>query len=239
MCWYWASHTNAATVARTPQRLQIGSVAGVELSAEAVRVLGCLVEKELSTPAYYPMTRNSLVLACNQSTNRDPVVAYDDGVVREALGELRGLGLSRVLLPGGGNRSEKFRHNLDEALGLGPGERAVLGVLALRGPQTEAEIRARAERLGPDRDDVEFGLRRLQERDEPLVTRLERQPGQKETRFAHLLSGEPVLVAPAGGGAGVVVTDGRARSDRIDELEARVGELEAQVAELRTQLGLT
>lgn len=181
----------------------------MELSAAAVRVLGCLVE---------------------------PIVTYDDGVVREALGELRSAGLVRVQLPGGGNRSEKFRHALEETMGLGPGERAVLGVLALRGPQTEAEIRARAERLGPSREDVEFGLRRLQERDEPLLTRLERQPGQKESRMAHLLSGEPVLVTGTVGG--VVVTDGPARSDRLAELEDRVANLEGQVAELRQALGL-
>ncbi len=161
----------------------------VELSAEEARVIGALAEKQLTTPQYYPLTLNALVNACNQSNNRDPVVAYPPATVEETLTDLRGRGLARVLHAGGGNRTAKYRHVLDEVLGLDRRELALLTVLLLRGPQTLAELRTRTQRMA-DFDDaasLEHDLSRLARREEPLVVRLERQPGHKEPRYATTL----------------------------------------------------
>src|SRR3954471_18774748 len=155
-----------------------------ELTPEEVRVLGCLMEKEAATPEYYPLTLNALVTACNQSSNRDPVVAYDPSVVTEALDDLRGRKLVRIVHSQSG-RAPKYRHVLDESLGLDHGERAVIAVLLLRGPQTVGELRTRTERLHAfeSTGDVEVVLDRLARHDpQPLVMLLERQPGQKEPR---------------------------------------------------------
>src|SRR5262249_7182228 len=161
----------------------------MNLSAPEVRVLGCLLEKQRTTPDAYPLTLNALRSACNQSTNRDPVVDYDEGVIRDALARLGHRRWTR-LASYHGSRASKYRHLLDEALGLRPDEQAVLAVLALRGPQTPGELRQRTERLHHFDDDAQLdgAIERLANRD--LVARLDRRPGQKESRFAHLLGGD-------------------------------------------------
>ncbi len=160
-----------------------------QFGAEQARVVGSLAEKQLTTPQYYPLTLNALVNACNQSNNRDPVVSYSPETVEQALADLRSRGVARVLHAGGGNRTAKYRHVLDEVLGLDRRELALVTVLLLRGPQTVAELRTRTRRMA-DFDDVaavEHDLSRLAGRDEPLVVRLERQPGHKEARYATTL----------------------------------------------------
>jgi len=154
-----------------------------------IRVLGCLLEKQQTTPDAYPLTLNSLRLACNQSTNRDPVADYDEATVREAAQRLGKRGWSR-LTSYHGSRSAKYRHLLDDALALAPDERALLCVLMLRGPQTSGELKQRSERLHafPDLASVEDALERLTARE--LGRWLDRRPGQKEARYGHLLEGD-------------------------------------------------
>ena len=160
----------------------------MELNPVEIRVLGCLVEKQRTTPDQYPLTLNSLRLACNQSTNRDPVVDYDEHTVREAAQRLGRERLAR-LASGAGSRAAKYRHLLDETLGLARDELAVLSVLMLRGAQTPGELKQRTERMQhfDSLAAVEETLIRLMERG--YAARLERRPGQKEERFAHLLGG--------------------------------------------------
>ena len=178
----------------------------MELTPEQGRVLGALVEKELTTPQGYPLTDNALVAACNQTTSRDPVVAYDVATVRVAVRSLREQGLLRTVHRTG-ERSDKHRHELPAALDLSREQVAVLAVLLLRGPQTAAEVRARTERMHAfgSLEEVERVLGELSVRSEPLATRLERQPGRKEARWAQLLA--------AGGTAGHVVTGPAAGAD--------------------------
>ncbi len=164
----------------------------MDLDPEEVRVVGCLVEKELATPQSYPLSLNSLQLACNQSTNRDPVVRYDEHVVEEALGRLRQRGLTRVV-HSRSNRVPKYRHVLDEVWGLDRPQLAVLAVLALRGPQTLGELKQRTERMSPFHDlgEVEAVLAQLAAHEpEPLAVRLERRPGQKDARYTSLIGAE-------------------------------------------------
>ena len=167
-------------------------------------MLGCLVEKQLTTPQQYPLTDNALIAACNQTTSRDPVVCYDLTTVRVAVRNLREQGLLRTVHRSG-ERSDKHQHELPAALGLSPAEVAVLAVLLLRGPQTAAELRTRTERMHPfgGVEEVEDVLRLLVEREPPLVTRVARLPGRREDRFAELLvevpagrSGPPVPTTP-------------------------------------------
>jgi hypothetical protein len=205
-----------------------------ELSAEEVRVLGCLIEKEATTPEQYPLTLNSLTLACNQATNREPVVSYDQDVVTGALNDLREKHLTRVLLPAHG-RVTKYRQVLGEAWALTGQELAVLAVMMLRGPQTLNELKTRTERYEADLDDmggVEGVLERLAARPEPLVVLLGRQPGQREDRYAQLLGGPPDLerlnAAPAGPHPG--------RANRLDQLEEEVRRLRSELDDLRVQL---
>ena len=203
------------------------------LSPAQVRVLGSLIEKERATPDNYPLTMNGLLAACNQTTSRYPVVSLNEPTVESALMNLRAEGRLRVV-HSRSNRADRYRHVLDEALELEQGELAVLAVLMLRGPQTAAELRTRTERLHTfgDQDDVERVLDALARRPEPLVTRLERAPGQKETRWAHLLGGPLAEVAPP------VAPDTSARaprSDRLDVLEAQVTALTAEVERLRAE----
>jgi uncharacterized protein YceH (UPF0502 family) len=161
----------------------------MNLSDSETRVLGCMLEKQLTTPDIYPLTLNSLRLACNQSTNRDPVVDYDDATLRDALHRLERRGYVR-LASGRGSRAPKYRHLLAEALPLSAEEHAVLCVLLLRGAQTPGELKQRAERMHSfgDLDEVHDTLERLIARG--LVARLERRPGQKEERYEHLLSAD-------------------------------------------------
>ncbi|MHB1929279.1 MAG: YceH family protein [Acidimicrobiales bacterium] len=205
------------------------------LTPEQLRVLGALVEKEATTPDQYPLTLNALLLACNQSSNRNPVTAYSAGEVGNLIGELRALGLARVV-HSSSNRADKYRHVLDEAWGLTRAELAILAVLVLRGPQTVNELRIRTERY-PSLDDlggVEGVLHRLKNRyDDPYVVRLDRQPGQREERWAHVLAGEviEVPVAPAAGGV-----PGPGSASRLAALEADLAALRAEVTRLRADV---
>ena len=162
------------------------------LNQAEARVLGCLLEKEAATPEYYPLTLNALRNACNQSSSRHPVVSYDDADVSQALASLREKGLIRIVYSQS-NRAAKYRHVLDEALGLDLEERAVMCLLLLRGQQTVGELRTRSDRLAPfdSLEAVDRVLTRLADRDEPLVARLVRGPGQKEARNRQLLAAEP------------------------------------------------
>ena len=207
----------------------------LELTPVEVRVLGCLMEKEVATPDSYPLTVNSLVSACNQTSNRHPVTAFGESEVGAALTSLRERGLTRVV-HSTSNRAAKHRHVADQVLHLSPGEQAALCVLALRGPQTVGEVKGRTERLFAfdDLAAAEAALDALAHRDEPLAAKLPRQPGQKDIRYAHLLAGEIDADALA---ADVAAAP---RPDRVGPLEARVAALEAQVAELTAILeGLT
>jgi uncharacterized protein len=232
--------TPARKVAVAASRLRSGVV---DLTAAEIRVLGCLLEKQRTTPEAYPLSLNALRLACNQSTNRDPVVDYDEPTIRDALHRLSRRRWAR-LASGPGSRAPKYRHLLDEALGLPQDEVAVLCVLMLRGAQTPGELKQRTERLHPlaDLGAVHAALDRLIERE--LAARLERRPGQKEERYTHLLGDEeieapatapvaPPIAAPA-------PTDGApptpARDPRIDRLEAELAALRGEVGELRSAL---
>lgn len=198
------------------------------------RVLGCLIEKELTTPEYYPLSLNALTNACNQKSNRDPVMALEEQDVVRALDELRFKQL--VLVSADGGRVPKYRHILAERLGLLPPELALLGELLLRGPQTVGELRTRSERMSPfaDLQAVEEVLRELIEREQPLVTRLARQPSRKEARYAHLFSGEPESTpeekGPPPEPARLRVM---AENDRISRLENELAGLRDEVAGLR------
>jgi uncharacterized protein len=211
----------------------------MDLDAAEVRVLGCLIEKQRTTPDAYPLTLNALRLACNQSTNRDPVVAYDEETIRGALHRLGRRGWTR-LASGHSSRAAKYRHLLDEKPGLDREEQAVLAVLMLRGPQTPGELKQRTERMQPFAGPAELHevLTRLIDRD--FAMELARRPGQKEERFAHRLSDEleeddeVAAAAPAP----VVVPPPPRRDERLDRLEAEVAELREQVAALRAELGV-
>jgi uncharacterized protein len=202
-----------------------------DLSPEEVRVLGCLLEKQRTTPDTYPLTLNALRAACNQSTNRDPVVAYDEETIREALDRLGRRRFTR-LTSYHGSRAAKFRHLLDEALQVGPEEQAVLAVMMLRGPQTPGELLQRTERLHrfPDAATLDAVVERLVERE--LAARYDRRPGQREDRFGHLLGAEAEEPAEAPAPA-----PAPPRQDRLDRLERELAELRAEVAALRAELG--
>ena len=195
--------------------------------AVEIRVLGCLIEKQRTTPEQYPLSLNALRLAANQATNREPVVDYDEGTIRAALDRLGQRNWTR-LASGPTSRVAKFRHLLEEALDLTPSQLAPLAVLMLRGPQTQGELRTRSERLYPfpSTDDVELTLMGLAERE--LVVRLPKRPGEREERWMQLLGGED----PATGVSEVVPVAAAADPD----LEARVARLELEVAELRERL---
>jgi uncharacterized protein len=222
----------------------------VDLTAPEIRVLGCLLEKQRTTPEAYPLSLNALRLACNQSTNRDPVVEYDEATIRDALHRLSRRRWAR-LASGQGSRAPKYRHLLDEALPLPASEMALLCVLMLRGAQTPGELKQRTERLYPlaDLDAVHAGLDRLIDRE--LVVRLERRPGQKEERYTHRLGEDADEPAVAAGPAAPAVTAPTfaasgpdpaephgppAPEPRVVELEREVAALGAEVGELRSAL---
>ncbi len=218
-----------------PRRLREPTSTGAlmeNLDLVAVRVLGSLIEKEITTPDNYPLTLNALVAACNQTSNRDPVMALDEPAVADTLAELAQRGLAREVHRSD-SRAKRYRQTLSDALSLHPAETAVLDVLMLRGPQTPGEIRTRTARLFEFRDvpHVEVTLQSLATLSNPLVVQLPRRPGQKELRYAHLLSGEPAAEpepAPAAAAA--------PRPDRVGALEGEVQSLRADVAQLRAQL---
>jgi uncharacterized protein YceH (UPF0502 family) len=193
-----------------------------------IRVLGCLIEKQRTTPDAYPLTLNSMRLACNQATNRDPVVDYDEATLRRALERLGARRWTRMA-SGMGSRAPKFRHLLDEALGLDAAELCLLCVLMLRGPQTPGELKGRVERMHrfQDLDAVESTLEQLIERE--LVARLHRRPGQKEERYEQLLGGSDAPARP--------VEPARPGAESPPTLEERVTRLESAVEALRRELG--
>ena len=230
----------------------------MEPDAVEIRVVGCLIEKQRTTPDAYPLSLNSLRLACNQATNRDPVVDYDEATVAAALRRLALRGWTR-LASGAGSRARKYRHLMPEALGVEDGELALLAVLTLRGPQTPGELKQRSERLHgfADLSAVQAALDALVERG--YVARHRRRPGQKELRYEQLLGGfgeegtEPAAAASTEGDADTGVGGGAASAagatrpdpeadlipaeDRLTRLERELSELRSELARLREALG--
>ncbi len=204
------------------------------LNANEVRVLGALIEKGITTPEYYPMSLNAVVNACNQKSSRDPVMELSEADVRSALFELERLGVVRVLSDA---RVSKFEHLAYGKLSLGRPEIALLGLLLLRGPQTPAELRARAERMYTfdDTAAVTAVLDRMAAREEPLVAQMARQPGARESRWAHLLGGGVGNVELVGQRASDAAGGDVALQDRIAELERLVKVLEERVQALEQQ----
>jgi uncharacterized protein YceH (UPF0502 family) len=231
----------------------------MELTPHEIRVLGCLAEKEATTPDTYPLSTNALLLACNQRSSRDPVVQYSEDEVTRTLVGLRELELVRTSREGG--RVYKHAHLMRQRLGLGDAELALLSVLFLRGPQTPGELRTRTERQHAFAtvDDVEQALRSLAGREPPLTAQLERRPGQKESRWAHLIGGEsgvqagsgppseaePVLVAHNTSTPGLLpddeplqarVPEPAAGSGGRDALRAELAALREELAQLRARV---
>jgi uncharacterized protein len=209
----------------------------MNLSAAETRVLGCLLEKQRTTPDVYPLSLSALRLACNQSTSRDPVVDYDEALIRDALHRLERRGFTRLA---SGSRTAKYRHLLAEALPMDHAEQAVMCVLMLRGPQTPGELKQRSERMHAftDLDEVHATLERLIARE--LVARLERRPGRKEERYAQLLQDDDEQDRPprerepaAERGHATIPAVAHAERDGLEELRERVERLEREVAELR------
>ncbi|HUI05005.1 MAG TPA: DUF480 domain-containing protein [Acidimicrobiales bacterium] len=227
----------------------------MDLSAAELRVLGSLVEKQLTTPQHYPLTLNALLLACNQSSNRDPVVDYDEHEVQAAVTSVKAKGLVSFVHPSHGRSALRYRHTLEEAWGLALRPLALLAVLVLRGPQTPGELRSRTERMVPFSgvDEVEAELEALAARATPLVERRPRQPGQKEDRYVQLLGapGEPRPPAAGGAAPPAAAGDGgpppppegggalRAASlaEDVASLRAEVAALRRDLDDLRAQLG--
>ncbi len=216
------------------------------LNSVEARVLGALVEKDITTPDYYPLSLNALVNACNQKNNRDPVMTLDEAAVREALDGLHNKNLAGPA-SSADSRVTKYEHRLQEMFNFARGETAMLCVLLLRGPQTPGELRARTERMQrfEDLTEVQSSLQRLMQRDPPLARVLPRQPGTKESRYMHLLSGDTkdlgmadasVARAPSPPypvtNAAIPSTDG----DRITHLEDEVATLRKEVTDLKQQL---
>jgi hypothetical protein len=231
----------------------------VTITPEGGRVLGCLVEKQLTTPQQYPLTLNALALACSQSTNREPVMTVDDQATRRALQELKELHLVRFVLPSHGRSVTRYRHVLDEAFGLDTARVALLAVLLLRGPQTLGELRSRTMRMSEfdSLEGVQAELEVLVGQPEPLVRLLPRQPGQKEERWQQLVAAELSERTGAGGSASVAQVepvDNRppvlpsdaaepeaprvsvASPDDPEVLEQRVDALASEVAAVRDEL---
>lgn len=201
------------------------------LDVVAVRVLGSLVEKEFTTPDNYPLTVNAIVAACNQTTNRDPVLSLDEASVTKSLEDLARQSLVREVHRGD-SRARRYRHLLSETMSLHPAELAVMCVLMLRGPQTTGEIRTRSTRMFEfvDLKHVDVTLQALMALPTPLVAELPRRPGQKEVRYAQLLSGEPEPETTAH-----VPSADVADGNRVEALEQSVATLRTELAELRAQ----
>jgi uncharacterized protein YceH (UPF0502 family) len=202
------------------------------LSPVAARVLGSLVEKEITTPEYYPLSLNALANACNQKNNREPVMNLDEDEIRQALHQLEDDGLAGAAR-GSDSRVAKYEHRMQEVFNFTRGEIAVVCVLLLRGPQTPGELRGRSERMHrfDELSDVQSTLQRLMQREPPLAKVMPRQPGTKEVRYAHLLSGEPAEVATA-----TEATEPTGRGSGLGQLETEVAALREEVAELRGQV---
>jgi uncharacterized protein YceH (UPF0502 family) len=206
----------------------------IRLTDVEARVLGSLVEKDITTPDYYPLSLNALLNACNQKSNRDPVLELNEDAVRQALHGLHEQGLAGPV-SSADSRVTKYEHRLQETFNFTRRETAILCVLLLRGPQTPGELRGRSERLHrfEDLTDVQSTLQRLMEREPPLVKILPRQPGTKEARYAHLLCGEvEAWETPSIAEAPAASVDGA----RMARLESQVADLQKELAELKQQL---
>jgi uncharacterized protein YceH (UPF0502 family) len=207
----------------------------LSLTETEVRVLGSLIEKDITTPEYYPLSLNALVNACNQKSNRDPVMQLHEDAVRDALG---GLQERRLAGPAGGadSRVAKYEHRLQEVFNFTRPEIAVLCVLLLRGPQTPGELRGRTERMHRFEalDDVQSALQKLMQRDPALVKVLPRQPGTKEARWAHLLGGD--VAADSAQPAGITGDRNSDEGERIARLEEEVSALRREVGDIKDQL---
>jgi uncharacterized protein len=205
------------------------------LNAAEARVLGSLIEKDITTPDYYPLSLNALINACNQKNNREPVTNFDEETVRLAL---RNLSEKRLAGPASGadSRVTKYEHRLQEVFNFTRPETAILCVLLLRGPQTPGELRGRTERMHrfEDLDEVLSGLQQLMRREPPLAKALGRRPGTKEIRYAHLLSGDVEAWEPPAEAAST--GSGSADSERIIQLEEQLASLQRDVAELKQQM---
>jgi len=201
------------------------------------RVLGALVEKDVTTPDYYPLSLNALVNACNQKNNRDPVMNLDEEAVREALATLQEKRLAGPT-SSADSRVTKYEHRLQEAFNFTRGETAILCVLLLRGPQTSGELRGRTERMHrfEDLTEVQSTLQRLMQRDPPLARILPRQPGTKEARYKHLLAGDTEDVPDvARAPTPASVRSNSADADRITRLEDELANLNKEVADIKQQ----
>jgi uncharacterized protein YceH (UPF0502 family) len=207
------------------------------LNAVEARVLGALVEKEITTPEYYPLSLNALVNACNQKNNREPVMRLDEADVQQALHGLEDDGLAGPVR-GSDSRVTKYEHHLSEVFNFTRGEAAVLCVLLLRGPQTPGELRGRTERMHRfvELDDVLSTLQRLMQREPALARALPRQPGTKEIRYRHLLSGEIDGAAEAVQPSVMPTGEASAGNDRLARLEDELARLREEVSELRGQV---
>lgn len=207
----------------------------LKLTETEVRVLGALIEKDITTPEYYPLSLNALVNACNQKSNRDPVMQLDENVVRDALS---GLQEHRLAGPAGGadSRVTKYEHRTQEVFNFTRAEIAVMCVLLLRGPQTPGELRGRTERMHrfETLDDVQSALHKLIEREPPVVKILPRQPGTKESRYAHLLAGD-VVVPEAAQAAGTLARSHSSDGERLARLEAEVSDLRKEISALKEE----
>ncbi len=201
----------------------------IVLTPVEARVLGSLVEKEITTPEYYPLSLNALSNACNQKNNREPVTTLDEDQIRQALHGLEDDGLAGVAR-GTESRVSKYEHRMQEVFNFTRGEIAVVCVLLLRGPQTPGELRGRTERMHrfEELSDVQATLQRLMQREPPLVKVLPRQPGTKEARYAHLLAGDVIEAAP--------ITNLESGASNTAQLEVEVAALRQEVAELRGQV---
>jgi hypothetical protein len=233
-----------------------------ELTVEELRVLGCLVEKELTTPDQYPLTLNALVLACNQRSNRDPILDLDESTVSAAVTSSKTKGLVRFVHPSHGRSALRYAHMMGEALDVSERQLALLAVLVLRGPQTPGELRARTERMTTFQDlqDLERELGRMGGLDPPIVERIPRRAGQKEDRFTHLLGDHDSASTAGAGGtperrrpsnepgvgpqtewpAAPAADRSGGRRDvelELEELRADVAQLKQELADLRRQLG--
>jgi len=200
------------------------------LNPVEARILGALIEKDITTPDYYPLSLNALLNACNQKSNRDPVMNLGENAVRDALLALNEKGLAGPV-SSADSRVSKYEHRLQEAFNLPRAETAVLCVLLLRGPQTPGELRGRTERMHrfEELSDVHSALQRLIQRDSPLVKMLARQPGTKEMRYVHLLSGEVDIAELPAQEPAAPAADG----ERIARLESEIETLKAEIAELK------
>lgn len=208
----------------------------LNLTEVEARVLGALIEKDITTPDYYPLSLNALVNACNQKNNREPVMSLDEESVRRALASLQE---RRMAGPAGGadSRVTKYEHRLQEVFNFDRREIALICVLLLRGPQTPGELRGRSERMYrfETLDDVQSALQKLMEREPPLVRVLPRQPGTKESRYMHLFSGDTGIPAVTDIASPAFATDRSGDGSRIEALESEIGRLRQEIEHLRQQ----